>query len=178
MSNLTDTQLTILSAAAKRDTGAVLPLPKSLKLNQAAISSVLKSLLNKGLLEEILAKPREPHWRAAEGNAFALVITDKGLAALGIDDKPATAQKTSYRSTKPKASKEKPAKSKKNKSEQILDLVSRSSGASIEELQASTGWQSHSVRAVIAGLRKKGREITLVRHEGKPSTYHAGARAS
>lgn len=36
MPKLTDTHLVILSAAAKRDGGNLLPLPKSLKANTAA----------------------------------------------------------------------------------------------------------------------------------------------
>ncbi len=36
MPKLTDTQLVILSAAAQRDGGTVLPLPESLKINKAA----------------------------------------------------------------------------------------------------------------------------------------------
>ncbi len=36
MPKLSDSQLVILSAAARRQDGAVLPLPKSLKVNNAA----------------------------------------------------------------------------------------------------------------------------------------------
>ncbi len=36
MPKLSDTQLVILSAAARRQDGAVLPLPRSLKVNKAA----------------------------------------------------------------------------------------------------------------------------------------------
>ncbi len=45
MPKLTDSQLVILSAAAKRQDGSVLPLPRSLKVNKAAATTVLKSLL-------------------------------------------------------------------------------------------------------------------------------------
>ncbi len=60
MPKLTDTQLVILSAAAKRRDGAVLPLPRSLKVNKAAATTVLKSLLKKGLLKEWPAAADEP----------------------------------------------------------------------------------------------------------------------
>ena len=179
MSKLTDTQLIILSTAVKRDTRAVLPLPKSLKLNQGTVASVLKSLLRNGCLEETAAKRGEPHWREEDGEALALRITSAGLAALGIDAAAAApAKRTDSRLLKAKVSQQRPPKGKKTKVDQVLDLMSRSSGASIEELQGSTGWQPHSVRAAITGLRKSGKEITLVRHEGKPSTYHAIAQAA
>lgn len=46
-----------------------------------------------------------------------------------------------------------------------LKLLSRSRGASIAELAALTGWQPHSVRAHLSGLRKKG--IVLLRETRK-----------
>ncbi len=58
MPKLTDSQLVILSAAAKRADGAVLPPPKSLKLKGGALTSVLKSLLKKGLVAERSAAGR------------------------------------------------------------------------------------------------------------------------
>ncbi len=44
MPKLSDSQLVILSAAARRKDGTVLPLPRSLKVNKAAATTVLKSL--------------------------------------------------------------------------------------------------------------------------------------
>ena len=47
----------------------------------------------------------------------------------------------------------------RTKADTILDLVQRPTGASIAELTRATGWQPHSVRAALTGLRKKGREV-------------------
>ena len=52
MPKLTDTQLVILSAAAERDDGVALPLPKSIKADEKATTSALKRLLKAGLLAE------------------------------------------------------------------------------------------------------------------------------
>ena len=41
----------------------------------------------------------------------------------------------------------------------ILDLVRRADGASIDDLTSATGWQAHSVRAALTGLRKRGHDI-------------------
>lgn len=38
----------------------------------------------------------------------------------------------------------------------IKDLLARGEGASLDELIAATGWLSHTTRAALTGLRKKG----------------------
>ena len=48
MPKFTDSQLVILSTAARREGSAVLPLPRSLKIKGAATTGVLKSLIKKG----------------------------------------------------------------------------------------------------------------------------------
>ena len=45
------------------------------------------------------------------------------------------------------------------KTETIIKLLRRSTGASISQLQTVTGWQPHSIRAAMTGLRKRGHEI-------------------
>ncbi len=69
MPKLTDTQLVILSAAAERDGGAVLPLPKSLRTNKATIAKSIKSLIDRGLVHEEPAARDEAAWREAEDPA-------------------------------------------------------------------------------------------------------------
>jgi hypothetical protein len=44
-------------------------------------------------------------------------------------------------------------------------LLARARGATIAEIQGATGWQPHSARAFLSGLRKAGR--TLVKEERK-----------
>ncbi len=41
----------------------------------------------------------------------------------------------------------------------ILNLLRRVEGASIDDLTSATGWQAHSVRAALTGLRKRGHDI-------------------
>ncbi len=43
-----------------------------------------------------------------------------------------------------------------------LDLLNRPEGATVEELQAATGWQQHSVRGFLAGAVKKKLGLTLL----------------
>jgi len=51
------------------------------------------------------------------------------------------------------------------KSTIVTKLLTRARGATVAEVQAATGWQPHSVRAFLSGLRKAGR--TLVKEERK-----------
>jgi hypothetical protein len=85
MSKLSDTQRVILSRAAQHD--ALLAEPPA-RLPAAARQSVLRSLMTKGLLEEVSA-PREAialGWRQDEDGVWiALRITAAGLASIGVE---------------------------------------------------------------------------------------------
>lgn len=52
-----------------------------------------------------------------------------------------------------------------SKSNSVTKLLARSRGATLADLAVATGWQPHSVRALLSGLRKKG--ILLVRDARK-----------
>lgn len=45
------------------------------------------------------------------------------------------------------------------KAAKLLSLLQTRTGASLEEMVEATGWQSHTVRAAMTGLRKKGHTI-------------------
>jgi hypothetical protein len=87
MTRLSDTQLVILGAAAQRADLAVLPLPDSLKLKGGALTKVMDSLRNRGLIRVV----------GAEGGPQRVVITSEGMAAIGVeaegDEAPAGATK-------------------------------------------------------------------------------------
>jgi hypothetical protein len=55
---------------------------------------------------------------------------------------------------------------KTTKASQLLALLSRPNGATLQDLTTATGWQQHSVRAGMTGLRKQGHAITRTRKEG------------
>ncbi len=48
---------------------------------------------------------------------------------------------------------------KTTKTDAVIRLLRRSSGATIAQIQKATGWQPHSVRAALTGLRKKGHDV-------------------
>ena len=156
MTWLTDRQLVILSAAAGCESHADLPLPRSLKVNKGAITKVLRSLLKKGFIEETPAALGDESWREDEaGRKITLMISDAGLAAL--DGEPAAPPSKRARNHRGDASKE---NMPSGKAGTILGLLSRPKGSKITELQKATGWQAHSIRAAITGLRKRGITIT------------------
>ena len=187
MPKLTDTQLVILSAAAQRGDSAVLPLPKSLKIKGAALSKTLQGLCRKGLLEEKPAALEAQSWREGEdGRRMTLVITEAGLQAIDgapVGDpkvQPARGKTRTKKSqparkmarAKPKDEKPKAAPRKGTKQALVIGLLERKTGATIDEMIKATGWQAHSVRAALTGLRKRGIEVARERKDGI-TTYRA-----
>ncbi len=90
MLKLSDTQLVILSTAARRQAGAVQPLLRSLKVHKAAATTVLKSCSRRTWSP---SGPQRPMRHTGEnGRRRTLVIADTGLLAIGIasDEVPST----------------------------------------------------------------------------------------
>jgi len=103
MPKLTDRQLVILSAAARNEGGAVLPLPRSLKLNKGGATSVLNSLVKRGLVAERPAGREAEAWREAEdGRRLTLVITEAGLKAIGVELEPGSGKSAAAVKPRPK----------------------------------------------------------------------------
>ena len=69
------------------------------------------------------------------------------------------------------------ADARRTKADTILDLVQRPTGASIAELTKATGWQPHSVRAALTGLRKKGREVERSKDDQGVTRYSIAAES-
>ena len=53
----------------------------------------------------------------------------------------------------------------------IEALVRRKGGAAIADLMAATGWQEHSIRAALTGLRKTGHTISREKDDGGTTRY-------
>jgi hypothetical protein len=49
--------------------------------------------------------------------------------------------------------------------------LSRARGATVAEVQTATGWQSHSVRAYLSGLRKGGRTLDKEERKSGETSY-------
>lgn len=63
-----------------------------------------------------------------------------------------------------------------SKAATLLEMLQRKDGATLDEMTERTGWQSHSVRAAMTGLRKRGHVIEK-RAVGNTTAWFIGAAA-
>jgi hypothetical protein len=86
-------------------------------------------------------------------------------AALGDNSAPPTSANRVFQVRKGSA-----ATSAPSKAALATKLLTRARGATMAELGTATGWQPHSVRALLSGLRKKG--VKLVKETRKSGEGH------
>jgi hypothetical protein len=199
MTKLSDTQLIVLSSAAKHDEGLA---TRPANLNAAAAAKVVSSLVDKGFAREIRAKVDAPVWHENDEGRFALKITRAGREAIGVDGdeaQDAASSSAAPAQAKSKKSASKPAEKKDaktpaargkgaqkgiadgesspgqfragSKQARIVDLMKRAKGATLDELVEATDWLPHTTRAALTGLRKRGLTVDRVKDEGRGSVY-------
>ena len=49
---------------------------------------------------------------------------------------------------------------------QVIELLKRAEGASLEEMSTLANWLPHSTRAFLTGLRKKGHDVSIDKVDG------------
>jgi|JI10StandDraft_1071094.scaffolds.fasta_scaffold3229468_1 predicted ArsR family transcriptional regulator len=54
----------------------------------------------------------------------------------------------------------------RSKRDQLIGLLKRDSGATLEEMTSLTGWLPHTVRAAMTGLKKTGLIVTREKVDG------------
>lgn len=173
---LSDKQLIILSAASRRADQLVAPAD----LENAPAKAAATQLLKSKLLEEIPTTDTKVIWRKGKDNQrLALRITNLGLKTAQIEKKPVTApskvalpsaaprkigEKTSKTVRKKAAVKRTPARKPREGSmrENVLGLLRRREGATLDALVKATGWQRHSVRGFLAGIVRRQLKLALV----------------
>ena len=197
MTKLSDTQVIILSAAAQRSDGNLLPLPGSLR--GGAATKVVGALLARGLIrEQITDSPRKADaalntvWRNEDdGRGVLLFITPAGLAAIGVEQDadiagepaadPAPVEAPEKRG-RPKmgavrSEPAEPAARRKTRDDtkqaQLIAMLRRKQGATIAQIVEAIGWQPHTVRGAFAGALKKklGLTVTSQKVEGGDRVY-------
>lgn len=178
MTALSDTQLVILSAAARREDRNVLPLPGSLR--GGAATKVVGALLSRGLIAETTTDSQTKadaalnrFWRNDEdGRATLLHISAAGLVAIGIDpdggDSALTraneAISTQRSASSPEAGDEaaQPATQRPGtKQAALIAMLRAPEGATLDEIVAATGWQKHTARGAMSGALKKRLGLTI-----------------
>ena len=60
---------------------------------------------------------------------------------------------------------------KTTKKDQLLDLLRRPGGASLDDMTSATGWLPHTARAMLTGFRKKG--FTLAKEKVDGATRYS-----
>src|SRR5687768_15938017 len=82
---LSDAALVLLSEAANRKDGMVLPAPASLRAKGGTLERIFGKLLREGLVQEVSARSPEQAWRSDEDESrIGLRITEAGLNAIGV----------------------------------------------------------------------------------------------
>ena len=177
---LTDTQLVLLSGASQRDDHCLVP-PTGAR--PGSTQKAAAKLLDVGLVKEVRARKDMPVWRRDEEaeQAFALKLTAPGLKAIAAEanenagDDAATGNDRGAGSEPQVPDAEKPESTSQTgagallaqpaaprsgtKISEVIAALERSSGATIDEIVAATGWLPHSARAALTGLRKRGYAI-------------------
>ena len=64
------------------------------------------------------------------------------------------------------------------KSDKVISLLGRTKGASLDEICNATGWQPHSSRAFLTGLRKKGLVLAREQRGDEGTAYRITAHPS
>ena len=173
---LSDTQLVMLSAAAQREDRCIAARPN---LNGASAAKIATKLVSSGLAKEIKAKPGAYVWRrdSETGQAYALKLTAAGLNAIAVDEDSETETGVVTKAVAPTAAIVGPREGSKLAA--VLGLLRRDGGATIDQLATAMGWQPHTTRAALTGLRKRGFGIDRHKAENdRASAYVVGVGRS
>lgn len=57
------------------------------------------------------------------------------------------------------------------KQAKLVDMLSRKSGVTITKASEALGWQPHTTRAALTGLKKRGYNVERQGRDGKDSIY-------
>ena len=151
---LSETQTIILSAACGREDRLVFPV--TAKIKGGAVGNCLKSLLKRGLIEEIQATDLNAVWRHDEElGSITLRATPLACSALGLTDE-------EIEPTAPSRSAPVIKRSKGGKQAMLIEMLKRPEGATIQQVVEATGWLPHTVRGAIAGALKKRLGLSVV----------------
>jgi hypothetical protein len=164
---LSTTQRTILGAACAREDDLIFPVTASIK--GGPVGNSLRSMLKRGLIEEIAANDLNTVWRHDEHfGPVTLKVTPLAFSALELDGGQAVAIGNTKAVSPQPAPRRKPTKQAR-----LIEMLQRPDGATLDAIAQSIGWQSHTVRGAISNLRKAhpGFTITSQKVEGGVRTY-------
>ena len=169
MTKLTDLDSILLSAAAQRSTGSLLPTPEAVSGAGARLTKAIAGLVKRGFAEERETSDKLATHRADGDVAYGLYITDAGNVAIGVTDGDAGGADEA-----PAPSPDTP---RVTKAGTVLALLGRDEGATLADLIAATGWLPHTTRAALTGLRKKGHVLEKSKR-GEQTCYRVAGVAA
>jgi len=196
MTRLSDTQLVLLSNAAKRDDGALIVPPK---LTSDAADAAITPLLTRKFCKAVPKTGLLPLWKHGRAHEpLSLIVTPKGLAAIGVEatnrnnEKPSVPTGSSARNngrdrsprrmerqTVPAQEIRKSGKTSgtvrqnpNSKITKVVELLRKPGGASIKVLMSATGWQAHSIRGAISGAIKKKLGLKVTSEVGSKGRFY------
>lgn len=70
-----------------------------------------------------------------------------------------------------------PSTKRPSKSAEVLAMLQRPEGATLDQLVIATGWLPHTARAALTGLKKKGHDVTSDKPAGGVRTYRVSTGA-
>jgi hypothetical protein len=171
MTKLTDLDAILLSGAAKRDTGSLLPVPESVGGAGARLTNAITGLIKHGLAEERETRDKMAARRSEADVAYGVFITDAGNAAISIGDG------DDHEGEGKIAAPAEPDTPRVTKASSVLALLHREEGATLADMVAATGWLPHTTRAALTGLRKKGHTLEKSKR-GDQTCYRIAAVAA
>ena len=151
MTKLNDIQLILLSAAAQRDDGSLLPLPETLADAGDRVTKAIAAVIKRRLVEERETTDTASIYRIDGDIRFGVFVTEAGIAVINCVQAPEGKGPSFTTPPKPKRA---------SKSATAIALLQRDGGATLAELVVATSWLPHTTRAALTGLRKKGHAIT------------------
>jgi Protein of unknown function (DUF2924)/Protein of unknown function (DUF3489) len=145
-------------------------------ITEKVAQKLAAAMIERGFFREVRARTDMPIWRRDQkGHPFAMIITKQGNAAVTAvadrqpDDAAArnapTVAAVSEAAPSQSVQAERSAPRQGSKLAGVIALLSRNQGVGIEELSSATGWLSHTTRAALTGLRKRGYAIERVTSE-------------
>jgi hypothetical protein len=164
MTDITDTQSLILSTACARESGLIFPVTANLK--GGAVGNICKSLLKRGLIEEIPAADPDTVWRHGDAGSLTLRATPLAYSALGLGTVEGTVPAAQPHLTLPN-------RRNGTKQAQLITMLRAPEGATIVEIMAALDWAAHTIRGAMAGALKEklGLEVTSEKVEGRGRVY-------
>jgi len=134
------------------------PTPMAKYYEEFDVDKVIKQI------EERVATYREDGSAFAEKSVEAVLLALRGVQVeiADTENEEITMPKTDATTGERKA--------RSNHHDTLMEMLTRATGASIDEIVKDTGWQPHSARAAISGVRKT-KAVDKTKEEGRGTVY-------